>query len=146
MRRITNLPRLDWYPSIAIVGRVGVGKTFLADELAKKYKLKAVHTDDFIDKCDFKDAPQFVMSHCRQLLKPYVVEGVQVSRMLRTGLRDKIWQPDIVLFVECTGMALEVQHRSLATLTQKAMTEWLEANKLQEHPVIMVDVITRQGH
>jgi len=143
IKRTTNIPNLKPFKKIAIVGRVGVGKTHLAGELMAEYKHDIIHTDDYIEKSDFKDAPNYVIDVCNKWIKKkYIVEGVQVSRMLRTGLRDDSWQPDVVLFVECRGLEVEKSHKSLASLTRNAMADWIEENQKQDHPAILIDVTT----
>ncbi len=108
---------------IAIIGRPQAGKTTLAKKLSAFKHCPIIHTDDYIKKVSFKDAAEAIIKVCNEQDAPYIVEGVQVARMLRTGQKEKIWKPDLVIYINM-ATAPSAEHKGLATLTQKAFQEW----------------------
>lgn len=109
--------------AIAITGRPRVGKTTLGKRLSEYKNGALVHTDDYIKDFSFEDAAKGLIDVCSKIDGPYIVEGVQVARMLRTGAREGIWQPDLVIVVDSSN-ELEKKHGSLAALVSKALSEW----------------------
>jgi adenylate kinase family enzyme len=119
---------------IAIVGRPKVGKTTLAKKLARELGINIHHTDDSIGEIDFKDADKYWINRLQEQ-ENYIVEGVQVARMLRSGARDKSWTPDKVYIVDATH-STEPKHRGLAALCNDPVEKWCE-----DHPDIEVERI-----
>ncbi len=109
---------------IAIIGRPEAGKTTLADKLGAMKGCRVIHTDDFIKKMTFKDAAGEIIKLCNEEKSPYIVEGVQVARMLLTGQKEQTWKPDLVIYVNA-ATAPDPKHKGLATLTQKAYQDWM---------------------
>jgi adenylate kinase family enzyme len=112
---------------IAIAGRCRVGKTTLAEKLAEKTGLELIRTDDYIDNVSFDANPMFVIDKLKDMKhQGYIVEGVQVARMLRKGLRLDIWQPDTVIIVENPLSPIQRRHAGIATMNRRALDEWLD--------------------
>lgn len=110
---------------IAIVGRPGVGKTTIAKKMAEVLGTNLYHTDDYIDRTTFEDAPKAIIADLANADR-YIVEGVQVARMLRTGQRENIWRPDCVVLVRA-NIAGQPKHKSMTALVSKALQEWLSS-------------------
>ena len=71
---------------IAITGYPKAGKSTLANRVAEKYNLELIHTDDYIDQFPFKDVPLELITRFENK-NDFVIEGVQVSRMLKYGFK-----------------------------------------------------------
>lgn len=110
---------LDAAKIIAIVGRPGVGKTTLAKQLAREKGCRIIHTDDYIKKFKFSEAAEGIIDICKGEQPPYIVEGVQVARMLRKGFK-----PDVVIIMNANDRP-QTHHKGLAVLTANAVKEWL---------------------
>ena len=80
---------------IAIVGFPGSGKSTLSKHY-ESLKISVYPTDDYIGRWGFKEFPD-KMIHTLASRDTYVIEGVQVARMLRTGFRMGTWSPDMVI-------------------------------------------------
>lgn len=109
---------------IAIAGRPRVGKTTLANKLSKELGIpKIIYTDDLIGEVSFEEAKKVLLELVKDEPR-YIVEGVQVCRMLRQGMRDETWEPEIVVHVEATHRPLR-KHKGLASLNDKALKEYM---------------------
>jgi adenylate kinase family enzyme len=105
---------------IAIVGRPGVGKTTFANKLAIETGIPVLHTDDFIKHTKFEDVPKTVLRILERMDK-YIVEGVQVARMLRE------WSPEAIYIIEA-NTPVEARHKGLASLCHRRVEEYLQEN------------------
>lgn len=111
---------------IAIVGRPKAGKTTFAKKLAAELGIPLIHTDDLIGQVAFSEADKELLKQVKDL-DAYIVEGVQVARMLRTANKDKSWKPDKLFVIENTG-EVERHHRGLASLCGDPVQEWIAQN------------------
>jgi len=111
---------------IAIVGRPKVGKTTLAKKMAKELDLNLIHTDDIIGDVSFIDADKHMIEKVRDQ-ESYIVEGVQVSRMLRRGEKEGSWKPDKLIIVDATHK-VKPKHKGLASLCKDPVDVWCAAN------------------
>lgn len=108
---------------VAILGRPGVGKTTFANSIAEELGLWVVHTDDYIGDVSFEDTPLKIIADLRDM-RSYIVEGVQVARMLRYGQRHGIWRPD-KLYVIDANIEVKTRHKGMASLCESALAEWI---------------------
>ena len=76
-----------------------------------------------------EDAPEVVWKHLNKLKGGYIVEGVQVARMLRKGLRTGEWQPDRVIIVDNPLSPVQQRHAGIAAMNAKALEEWRRESK-----------------
>lgn len=103
---------------IAITGYPGSGKTTFVNKL--KFDMGKFHTDDFIEEWAFKELPTHLINHLR-LHDNYVIKGVQVARMLRTGAREGTWIPDLVIWMEGGD-----NHNRISSTVGAAFRDWME--------------------
>ncbi len=87
-----------------------------------------IHTDDFMDTWGFKDFPTRMIQHLKDQYDGYsgsiIVEGVQVARLLRTGHREGIWTPEMVVWVVGGD-----PDNKISPMTKKAFREWKQESK-----------------
>ena len=116
---------------IVIFGRPTVGKSTLAKIWAStlnrqliNIQYPLIHTDDFIQ--EYKN-PKELLEAVFDVIMPldqFIVEGTHGVRVLRTGLRDKGWEPDLAIHVE-RQIVLLPKHKLGDGLTRKAKADWL---------------------
>lgn len=104
------------YPRVAIAGGPRTGKTSLAQH-ARDGRL-VVHTDDFIGHGDWAAMPGLVIDAAGS--GPCLIEGVQVPRALRKGLR-----VDAVVWLETPRVHLSPRQEGMLKGTAKVFEEWL---------------------
>jgi hypothetical protein len=130
---------------IAVVGRPRTGKTTLAKKLSEDLGLALHHTDDSINKIPFKDTDRHWINKLSGE-ESYIVEGVQVSRMLRSGGKDGSWKPDKLIVVEASH-PVRKEHKGLASLCKSAVDQWCESNPDVEVERVYNDFeLPRQGY
>ena len=111
---------------VAICGLPESGKTTFSCAMGSDH---VIHTDDYMDEWSFEELPVKLIEHLTETYKDYsgtvVVEGIQVARMLRTGFRESIWSPSVVIWL--TGGSTTSR---VSSVTEKAFQDWqLEAQR-----------------
>jgi hypothetical protein len=114
------------FARIAITGPPRVGKTWLAAQCTDRI---VVHTDEWKDK-DWPAQPQLIIAGCDGLDR-FLLEGVQVPRALRKGLK-----VDCLLWLDLAGAEQTPQQKAMG----KAIATILNGIRAQlEIPIIFVD-------
>lgn len=88
---------------IVVVGLFATGKTTVTNEITKMNPdIKIYKTDDFIQYSQPLQ-PRFIMNRI-MLDKPerYLIEGVTGYRLLRNGIKENNFYPDVVIHCVCT--------------------------------------------
>jgi len=80
---------------IVIVGYPKCGKTEISGLITDR---EVIHSDDFIKEVNWKDTPDFLIKLLNSK-EIYAIEGIQCFRLLRTGIRNSSYFPDIVIYV-----------------------------------------------
>ncbi len=81
---------------IAIAGVPKTGKTTMANKFVG---WNVYHTDNYIDLYPQEHRASGLIRMCnRPGMRPYIIEGCEVGRMLRTGSREGIWHPDFIIW------------------------------------------------
>lgn len=101
-------------PRVAIVGGPRTGKTTLA---RKARDTTVIHTDDYI-RLPWEDVPHFVLLECEKAER-FVVEGVQVARCLRKGLK-----VDVVIWLEAERAPRTPKQEAMAKGVRSVFMEW----------------------
>lgn len=123
---------------IAIAGLSNTGKSTLAKKLFSDWHV--IHTDDYISTPQ-ADRARFLITllNLRGDEEPVVVEGCEVGRILRTGLREGTWQPDVVIWCERVyddrTKGDGTFNKGLTTIFREYLSMRISAG--QEHPRII---------
>lgn len=86
---------------VLIAGGPRVGKTQLAEELAREAGIQAEHTDDLIGALDWS-AASLEVSRWLDRPAPWIIEGVAVPRALRKWLERSSGKPADVVYWSST--------------------------------------------
>lgn len=110
---------LKLYDRIAIIGRPGVGKSWLSFAIASYLNdsRKIVQTDDYLGH-KFIDVPDVINTDLAGVSK-FIIEGVQAMRCIKYGL-----PVDLVVYLDSKA-PLKPIHKGLATMVQNGFNEWL---------------------
>jgi|GEM_PF-3242390 len=88
--------------TVVVIGLPASGKTHLTNEISAQYSSRGyniIHTDDFM-KHGFDNSLYVMMSHLKNdTSERKIIEGVQGYRLLRKGLEQKTFIPDVVIVV-----------------------------------------------
>ena len=81
--------------SIMILGAPGSGKTYLSQILSSKLGIDLISTDDYI-KYGFRESMYVALADAIKK-ESVIVEGVQGYRMLRKGLENDTYYPELII-------------------------------------------------
>lgn len=112
--------QLKPYKKIVIIGMPRAGKTTLSNKLNRH---NTVHTDDFIDEWSWDETPEKLIDNYGHLYE-YCIEGVQGYRLLRTGLRDGSFEPEVVVICQSSSPPLK-KHLAMRKSLEKIYADWL---------------------
>lgn len=121
---------LESYDRIAIVGGPKTGKTTLCEQVADR---PVFHTDD-LRSIAWADVPLAVIAAIGENPR-FVVEGVQVARVLRKGL-----EVDLVLFLSKPKVERTAGQESMAKAVRTVLNDVIEAR-----PDLLVEIETSLG-
>jgi broad-specificity NMP kinase len=153
---------------IAILGPAGSGKVSITKNIAEKLDSDYTFSDDYVKdliqendfsprrlkinrKGNYKESIYHMLENVRSH-NNLVYAGMGVPRLLRAGLRDYNYVPDIVIVVECNEITLEYSHTMRGDMhklknnlaahkgNQKVLREWndkLQRNLLLPYPTIL---------
>lgn len=112
-------------PRVAIAGGPRTGKTTLAGKAHRARTADGhgqpsvlIHTDDYIG-LPWVDVPHFAILQCEKAER-FVIEGVQVARCLRKGLK-----VDAVIWLEAERAPRTKQQESMAKGVKTVFMEWV---------------------
>ena len=117
---------VDWFSEalanwgrIAIAGGPQVGKTTICERVNGR---PVFHGDDYI-KLGWSESSQKLCDVVNAEAGPLVVEGVQVPRALRKGMR-----VDVVIWLERMGRYERDGHETMRGGAWTVLSEWRQAN------------------
>ncbi len=110
---------LDAHPRIAIAGGPRTGKTSLS--VCAAIHRHVIHTDSLISAVSWDDAPAAIIAATGS--GPVVVEGVQVARCLRKGLK-----VDAVVWLSQPRVEQTPRQASMSQAVLTVFQEWMAAN------------------
>jgi hypothetical protein len=108
---------LHRFPRIAIVGGPRVGKT----TLSRSWPIRRIVSSDDIKHLAWGEQPDAMLALLDEhgLDRPFVVEGVQVVRVLRRGL-----EVDAVIYLDRPHVPRSVGQNSMAKGILTVLSEW----------------------
>jgi dephospho-CoA kinase len=153
---------------IAVVGPAGSGKVSITTTIAERLGYNFSFSDDYVSELplptdfrtnrlqankrgDYKTSIYHMLENVTNHKGNLIYAGMGVPRLLRAGLRDKNYVPDIVIVVECNEITLEYSHNMRGHMhklqhnlaahkgNQKIISEWsssLHRNLLLPYPTI----------
>lgn len=107
---------LNAHRRVAIAGGPRCGKTTLTRTVTDRTRM---HGDDYVDR-GWSEASERLAADVNGLQFPFIVEGVQVPRALRKGMR-----VDCVIWLSIPHVPLTKQQEAMAKGCGTVMREWL---------------------
>lgn len=96
--------------TVVIIGNPATGKTWLANELAKRTGSPLIHADDYMGH-GYKEALYVLLDDVVEVGSPLIVEGVQCYRLLRKGVQLNCFYPDVVIELTATDEQIKRIYR-----------------------------------
>lgn len=134
---------------IVIIGFAESGKTTLSSTIENMFpgSINIIHTDEFIKMTNWKEAINYLLNRISITNSPMLVEGVQCYRLLRTGLREDIFIPDLIIDTsqgvihqpERTAKQLSFQ-KTLTTIYNDWWSMAWKHPKMKNVEVITIDI------
>lgn len=154
---------------IAVLGPAGSGKDSITETIAERLDINFTFSDDYVSSLpqktdfrvkrlkvnqrgDYKTSVYHMLENVINHKGNLIYSGMGVPRLLRAGLRDHNYVPDIVIVVECNEITLEYSHNMRGHMhklksnlsafkgNQKVLNEWdssLQKNILLPYPTII---------
>lgn len=154
---------------IAVLGPAGSGKVSITKTIAERLNISYSFSDDYVQdlvqendfspnrlvingKGDYRESIYHMLENVRNFNNSLIYAGMGVPRLLRAGLRDHNYVPDIVIVVECDEITLEYSHTMRGDMHKlkhnlaahkgnlKVIKEWndsLQRNILIPYPTIL---------
>lgn len=113
------------FDKIVVVGFPKTGKTSISKKIFNNREI--VHTDDFIDKCNWSLAPKVIIESVADK-EIFIIEGIQGFRVLRKGNRENIFKADCVIFLKPKFLSLP-EHISMRKTLTKIWEDFLKEHK-----------------
>ena len=85
--------------NVCIFGAAGSGKTYLSNILGSENGIKVVHSDDYMNY-GYEEALYYMMQDITNISGGFIIEGVQVPRLLRKGHELGNLKADILIICE----------------------------------------------
>lgn len=118
---------------IVVVGFPWAGKTELVNRIGDGREV--IHTDAYIDRVPWKQQAEFFIELLKDK-KRYFLEGIQGFRVLRTGLRDGNYKPDLIVYVRSTYPA-KPKHLAVRKTLRCIWNEFLDMGG-SEWPIVQL--------
>lgn len=120
---------LAQHKRVAISGGPRAGKSTLAATVTDRPVLS---TDEFVT-VPWDSVPRAVLNRAADMGDSWVIEGVQVARALRKGLK-----PDVVVHLNGAHGELEPGQAAMAKGAFSVLTEWVGSNAISNRIPIVV--------
>lgn len=118
---------LNTYARVAVTGGPKAGKTTLCERVRDR---RVLHGDDYMH-LGWSESSEALAKAVNELAGPLVVEGVQVPRALRKGMR-----VDVVIWLDETFGGYVRGHATMREGCMTVLRQWRAAN--QNIPVLII--------
>lgn len=135
MYYLSVLKEIEKYNKIVVIGYPKSGKTITSNKISKMLNYEVIHTDDYINIYSWADQPIELIKIIKEKEK-YIIEGVQGYRVLRTGAKLNIYQPDLVINIISKYNILE-KHKAMKKTLNKIYSDYKDIIKYKNNPKII---------